>query len=520
MSVTVTCHNFLPYEKDVRVQPGNLDHDVGVVSIIEPHGSIAVGTNVIPKVNIKNYGSSFESFPVTCKIGSIYEQTITSVFLASGDTTTISFPVWNAVGGYHLVKSYTGLSNDQWRNNDSAFGSVTVILANDVGVEAITSPDSAQLINISFTPKARIKNYGSLTQTNFSTTCSIVGATGILRYTNTQTISSISPNDTVQINFSSWVPNVIERCTVKVRTNLIGDEYPSNDRIIRMVTMHSTFQIQIGYATTNARTEPFDRYYNYNTHEAIYLQSEIGAAGLITQIGYYKESGSNVDPITPVTIYMKQTVDSLLPSGTYSLSEYTQVYSEVFPNNAASGWMELQITTPFEYNNRDNLAILILKGNQPYISSGYPYWRYTTTATYKTRGARSDASQPSTLTQTYNRPNIRLLVTALPGIEQNDFSFSSQPIMTVLYAPKPNPIINGLAHISFSLAEPSKVSLKIYDASGRIVKTLVNELMSSGVYYTAWNGKDDNNRAVAEGIYFYSLETPKQKFTKKMVFTR
>ncbi|MCX8015673.1 MAG: T9SS type A sorting domain-containing protein, partial [candidate division WOR-3 bacterium] len=62
--------------------------------------------------------------------------------------------------------------------------------------------------------------------------------------------------------------------------------------------------------------------------------------------------------------------------------------------------------------------------------------------------------------------------------------------------------------------------LKIYDASGRVVKTLVNSTLQSGVYNLTWDGRDESNRRVAEGIYFYTLETPNQKFTKKMVFTR
>jgi hypothetical protein len=181
--------------------------------------------------------------------------------------------------------------------------------------------------------------------------------------------------------------------------------------------------------------------------------------------------------------------------------------------------MEVQLTTPFQYNNTDNLSILILKGNQAYISTNYPYWRYTTTTVYRTRGARSDASQPSSLTQTYNRPNIRVMITSLSGIEQN--TLSTLPLITALYAPKPNPVVNGLAHITYSIAEPSKVSLKIYDASGRNVRTLVNnQQQTTNNYSLIWDGKDDNKRAVAEGIYFYTLETPNQKFTKKMVFTR
>jgi hypothetical protein len=105
----------------------------------------------------------------------------------------------------------------------------------------------------------------------------------------------------------------------------------------------------------------------------------------------------------------------------------------------------------------------------------------------------------------------------LPGIEQLD---PYGVIVTALYAPKPNPVTNGLAHIAFGIAEPSRIALKIYDASGRVVKALVNGQVARGMYNMTWDGRDENNRAVAEGIYFYTLETPKQNFTKKMVFTR
>jgi hypothetical protein len=94
------------------------------------------------------------------------------------------------------------------------------------------------------------------------------------------------------------------------------------------------------------------------------------------------------------------------------------------------------------------------------------------------------------------------------------------PTITALNAPKPNPVANGLAHISFTISEPTKASLKIYDASGRIVKTLVNSNLEHGVYNLNWNGTDDQNNKVAEGIYFYTLQTENNNFTKKLVFTR
>jgi len=90
-------------------------------------------------------------------------------------------------------------------------------------------------------------------------------------------------------------------------------------------------------------------------------------------------------------------------------------------------------------------------------------------------------------------------------------------LITVLYETRPNPVNNSV-QVSFSIGEPSKISLKIHNVSGKLVKILANEFRSPGVYSVNWDGKDDNRRTVAEGVYFYTLETSRQRFTKKLVF--
>ncbi|MEO0083986.1 MAG: FlgD immunoglobulin-like domain containing protein, partial [candidate division WOR-3 bacterium] len=394
---------------------------------------------------------------------------------------------------------------------------------NDVGVEAILSPGPYHFPNTQMIPIALIKNYGALAQNNFAVVCSIVNHSGVLRYTDTQIIS-VAAGDTYRVNFTGWTPTETEVCTVKVRTLLAGDEVPGNDRKTRITAISPTTYVTIGTGTTNQRTEPLDRYYNYNTHEVIYLQSEIGVAGSINALAYQKASGSDLNPITPVDIYMCHTTESSLASGSVTIpppAPYVLVYSGPFPNDVTAGWLEVTLTTPFNYNNTDNLKILIVKGYQSWISSGYPYWNYTTTSpTYRTRGSRSDTQQPTSLTATYNRPNIRfLMTTSVPGIGNEQTA--NRVLVTTLYAPKPNPMRSGLANITYSLAEPTKVSLKIYDATGRVVRTLVNgQYQQPNVYTLIWDGKDDNHQQVAEGIYFYTLETSKQKFTKKAIYTR
>ncbi len=414
MSVTVTGLNCIPYEKNVTVQLGGDAHDVGVLAILEPTGIIASGSSVYPKVLIKNYGTHTDTFPVTFKIGSVYTQTINQVILGPGDTVTKQFPVWNATLGTYSVKAYTALNIDQWRANDTALGNLNVVYGKDVGIDSILSPDTFHILNTGMTPQVKVKNYGAIAQSNFPVVCSIVSITGSVRYTNTQIISLDVQRDTI-VNFASWIPTISEKCCVKFGTALVGDTNSANDRKTRFTDILPISQIVIGNGTATSRF-PLDRYYNYSVHEAIYLQSEINTAGNITHIAYYKASGDDVNPIENVLIYMKHTQATTLATGTYSLDGYTLVFSGSFTNNATSGWMEVPLTTPFYYNNSDNLQILIRKGYQQWINN-YPQWRYTSTSpNYRTRQAYSDDGEPTNLNQTYNRPNIRLTLTTIRDV--------------------------------------------------------------------------------------------------------
>jgi uncharacterized delta-60 repeat protein len=80
----------------------------------------------------------------------------------------------------------------------------------------------------------------------------------------------------------------------------------------------------------------------------------------------------------------------------------------------------------------------------------------------------------------------------------------------------PNPFSGGTM-IRYSLPSAASVSLEIYDAAGRSVRTLVNEQRKSGTYSVRWNGTDDKGRRVSPGIYFYSLRADGKVLQRKMV---
>jgi len=84
----------------------------------------------------------------------------------------------------------------------------------------------------------------------------------------------------------------------------------------------------------------------------------------------------------------------------------------------------------------------------------------------------------------------------------------------------PNPF-NPTTTFDFTLPLDKQVSVRIYDVSGRLVKTLVNnELRSTGTHSVTWDGRDASGASVASGTYFYTLEYGNFRQTRSMVLLK
>ncbi len=65
----------------------------------------------------------------------------------------------------------------------------------------------------------------------------------------------------------------------------------------------------------------------------------------------------------------------------------------------------------------------------------------------------------------------------------------------------PNPF-NTTAHLGFHLDQAAFVHVAIYNVSGQLVRTLVDESLEAGVHQTRWDGRDERGHSVATGPYF------------------
>ena len=93
------------------------------------------------------------------------------------------------------------------------------------------------------------------------------------------------------------------------------------------------------------------------------------------------------------------------------------------------------------------------------------------------------------------------------------------PHATYLDQNHPNPF-NPVTIITFGLAEPAHVSLRIYDVAGRLVRVLVDEHRIEDRYEVTWDGRDGTGSQVASGVYFYNLHAGTFNETVKMVLLR
>ena len=91
------------------------------------------------------------------------------------------------------------------------------------------------------------------------------------------------------------------------------------------------------------------------------------------------------------------------------------------------------------------------------------------------------------------------------GIKEKQDGILPGRFVTRLYSPAPNPFSRS-TRIRYSLANASRVRLRVYDLSGRLVATFVDADMEAGHHELVWHGTS-GRRQMPAGVYFIRLQT-------------
>ena len=92
------------------------------------------------------------------------------------------------------------------------------------------------------------------------------------------------------------------------------------------------------------------------------------------------------------------------------------------------------------------------------------------------------------------------------------------PEVLSLSQPSPTPARTRLS-IRYALPRQTRVSLKLYDITGKLVTTFAGGDQKPGYYDVVWNRRDARGRSVPAGVYICTLSAGDQRFSRRVVLT-
>jgi len=154
-------------------------------------------------------------------------------------------------------------------------------------------------------------------------------------------------------------------------------------------------------------------------------------------------------------------------------------------------------------------------------SDGFGAWHHWTTYfAYKivvrpdTVDAPADTMGYSTYYFSQNSDAIDVYQNVV-GIEEN-----TQPRVQRLNLQALPNLFTDNTRIVFSITKPALVKLVVYNTSGQIIRTLVNDVKPAGEHHIEFDGTDTQGIELPAGIYFYQLQTSEQRLTGRLTKLR
>jgi hypothetical protein len=170
-----------------------------------------------------------------------------------------------------------------------------------------------------------------------------------------------------------------------------------------------------------------------------------------------------------------------------------------------SGPFELQVATDIGFTNllvnttvaANSFAATLLPASPDTVTY---YWRYRPEGGSEFRGI-----------YVFN------ISTAATAVDDN--AEAALPGGYALHQNVPNPF-NPATAINYVLPKSTRVTIRIYNALGQEVKTLIDEVQSGGDHCAIWNGVDRFGNSAPSGVYFYRLQADQYTQSRKMLLLK
>jgi len=464
------------------------DHDVGCVAIISPPAPPNPPGDYDVIALFRNYGSFTETFDVTATVYDtigmvlIFLQTVTVVDLQPANDTIVNFgTVTFGTVGYYYVEIYTQLVDDENPSNDTCQYLQLGDVIFELDAETITG--DIRLQGVEFDGEYfYVTGATDMTQTKVY----VIDTAGTLMHTYNQPAHS-----------TSWGWRDIAWDYV----------YRGPDRIDTL------------YSSVNNNVDKWG--YDFVGDSLIYYGSFLGPENPNRGLAYDGDDNWFFTANFSSMCYKFDKTNPNIQSVANTYAMYGAAYDAGHPSTDGP-WVW--------WHSQDDLGgtgyLLTIHQMEPVTMAftGYFLAPVPTMSATGTAGGLCywsdfrgmdvlfgmNQGTPDHIFGVYVR-------TTPPGIEE--MPGVGTPLVFGFASNMANPI-HGHTAIVYTTTTPSKVSLKVYDTAGRLVRTLVNAQQPAGMKNIIWNAKDDNHRAVANGIYFIRLEAEENTATHKLVLVK
>ena len=185
----------------------------------------------------------------------------------------------------------------------------------------------------------------------------------------------------------------------------------------------------------------------------------------------------------------------------------------ITPNTSASTSVSLQIDGSLFAKTG---SVQLVRGTQTFNSTSV-YWagKDRINATFNMTGGINGLYD----VVVFNPGGASAVLTQAFNLTGGVTAAGATPYKNALLAAYPNPF-NPQTTIRYELASRQHVMMRVYDVSGAVVRTLVDESKPAGSYSLTWNGRDDHGSSVSSGVYFYRITAGSFSDVRKMTLLK
>lgn len=446
-----------------NIKIGSLQNpDVGATGFARYQKAFVPGTLDTPKVFVRNFGSAPQSFPVTVTITpGTYSQTVDVNNLTPGEIRTIAFtPIMSSTIGTFTYKATTGLSSDVNHSNDTISNTYyvstnprNVVIEYATGTWCQWCPCGKAAIHDleGFFPNLVVFAYHG-------------GSDPWVNFNGNNIISLLGipgyPTGTYERMID---PNYFSSCgffELPLMRFLNSPVSPVQIDIITQNFNESTGQLNVVLNTTALENLTGNFKINYVISEDNLVYTQTGNS--------YCTGGSNyVHRWVVRNMVNGATGEALNTGGTWNVG---QVISKSFSTTINTAWVA----------SNCKLKVFVYKDGSPLSSN-------------------------AEIQQAIQTPITTIGINPLGSVVPDKFELGQN---------YPNPF-NPTTNVKFSVPKAGFVSLKIYDVTGKLVDTYLDDNVQAG-YYNA----EINASRYASGVYFYTLTGNGFKESKRMVVVK